>query len=323
MISVIVPVYNTKKYLRKCVDSILAQTYTNFELLLIDDGSTDGSSQICDEYALTDNRVRTIQEKNSGSAAARNRGIDNCIGEFIMFVDSDDWLEHDAIQCLTKKQIETNADIVSGNAIAHYPDNEILMTEPQYADKDAMMRHMVKLTIDHVFWKRIIRRSLFTDNDIHCVEGINIGEDHHTLPRLIYYARNCVALNKVVYHYNCMNQDSYMRNQSDEMILKRFHWDLASIDILLDFFKDKDELSVVQLNDSRAHCLFDAATSQYLKGNSTRYNEVMKMLFSMGNEALTSVHIKGCWQQFVYKTYMRFYIYNKIKMFLSDVSQRF
>ena len=89
-ISVIVPVYNTEKYLHRCIDSILAQTFTDFELLLIDDGSTDNSGTICDEYATKDSRVRVFHKKNGGVSSARNLGVDNAKGEWVTFVDSDD-----------------------------------------------------------------------------------------------------------------------------------------------------------------------------------------------------------------------------------------
>ena len=92
-ITVIVPVYNTEKYLRRCVDSILAQTFTDFELLLIDDGSTDGSGAICDEYAKKDSRVRVFHKEIGGVSSARNLGLDKAYGEWISFVDSDDWID--------------------------------------------------------------------------------------------------------------------------------------------------------------------------------------------------------------------------------------
>ena len=91
-ISVIVPVYNTEKYLHRCVDSILAQTFTDFELLLIDDGSTDSSGAICDEYAQKDSRVRVFHKENGGASSARNLGLDNATGEWITFCDSDDFV---------------------------------------------------------------------------------------------------------------------------------------------------------------------------------------------------------------------------------------
>lgn len=92
-ISVIVPVYNVEKYLHRCIDSILAQTFTDFELLLIDDGSTDGSGAICDEYATKDNRVRVFHKENGGVSSARNLGLDNMRGGYLTFVDSDDWVD--------------------------------------------------------------------------------------------------------------------------------------------------------------------------------------------------------------------------------------
>lgn len=92
-ISVIVPVYNTEKYLHRCIDSILAQTFTDFELLLIDDGSKDNSGTICDEYAAKDSRVRVFHKENGGVSSARNLGLDNAKGEWISFVDSDDYTD--------------------------------------------------------------------------------------------------------------------------------------------------------------------------------------------------------------------------------------
>lgn len=96
-ISIIVPVYNVEKYLRKCIDSILNQTFKDFELILIDDGSTDESGKICDEYNLKDNRIKVIHKENGGLSSARNAGLDIAQGEYIGFVDSDDWIESDQI----------------------------------------------------------------------------------------------------------------------------------------------------------------------------------------------------------------------------------
>lgn len=106
LISVIVPVYNTEKYLDKCMQSILGQTYGNLEIILIDDGSTDGSSEKCDSYAKVDSRVRVIHKKNGGQSSARNVGLDICKGKYISFVDSDDWIEPDMYSFLYK-QLET------------------------------------------------------------------------------------------------------------------------------------------------------------------------------------------------------------------------
>ena len=93
LVSIIVPVYNVEQYLRRCIESILSQTYHNFELILVDDGSTDSSGAICDEYALADERIHVIHKPNGGVSSARNAGIDTAKGEYILFVDSDDRVE--------------------------------------------------------------------------------------------------------------------------------------------------------------------------------------------------------------------------------------
>lgn len=110
-ITVIIPVYNVEKYLRKCVDSVLAQTYTNLEVILIDDGSPDNCPAICDEYAAKDERVKVIHQQNAGVSAARNAGLDAATGDYIGFVDSDDWIEPDMYETLFKMTVENCVDI--------------------------------------------------------------------------------------------------------------------------------------------------------------------------------------------------------------------
>ncbi len=112
MLSVIVPIYNTEKYLRKCLDSIRQQTYTDLEVLLIDDGSTDSSSLICDEYCIIDSRFKCYHIKNGGQGKARNYGLDKCKGEWIAFVDSDDWIKRDMYESMMSSAILYTADIV-------------------------------------------------------------------------------------------------------------------------------------------------------------------------------------------------------------------
>ena len=100
MVSVIVPVYNIEPYLRKCLDSVLGQTYRNLEILVIDDGSTDASGTICDEYKSSDSRIRVLHQINKGLSEARNSGIDIATGDYILFVDGDDWIESNTVECL-------------------------------------------------------------------------------------------------------------------------------------------------------------------------------------------------------------------------------
>ena len=112
LISVIVPVYKVEQYLDECVQSIINQTYKNLEIILVDDGSPDRCPEMCDEYARQDSRIKVIHKKN---ASARNAGIDFSHGEWIYFIDSDDWIELNCIELLLKKAIETGVELVEGN----------------------------------------------------------------------------------------------------------------------------------------------------------------------------------------------------------------
>ena len=113
MISIIIPVYNAAKYLHGCIDTVLAQDYKDWELLLVDDASSDDSADICEEYSRKDKRIKTIRAVHGGAAAARNRGIEEAGGEYICFVDSDDTIEPDYLSYMYKAAVEHDADIVS------------------------------------------------------------------------------------------------------------------------------------------------------------------------------------------------------------------
>lgn len=120
MVSVVVPVYNVEKYLRECVESVLGQTYGDFELILVDDGSTDSSGELCDQYALKDDRITVIHQENGGLSVARNTGMDASQGEYIYFLDSDDYIRKDALEKLVARAKETDADITYFDAEVFY-----------------------------------------------------------------------------------------------------------------------------------------------------------------------------------------------------------
>ena len=123
-VSIIVPVYQVEKYLRQCIDSILAQTFTNFELILVDDGSKDGSGKICDEYAEKDERINVIHQKNSGAAAARNNGMNKMTGKYFTFIDGDDYIAPNMVECLYKNIQNENVDISACNYRYFFKDDE-------------------------------------------------------------------------------------------------------------------------------------------------------------------------------------------------------
>lgn len=117
LISVIIPVYNVEKYLRQCLESVIGQTYINLEIILVDDGSTDGSSKICDDFAAIDDRIVVIHQYNAGLSSARNAGLDIMKGDYVSFVDSDDWIEKDMFAILLSSLEDEKADIAISRII--------------------------------------------------------------------------------------------------------------------------------------------------------------------------------------------------------------
>lgn len=156
VISIIIPVYNVEKYLCRCVDSVLVQTFTDFEVLLIDDGSTDNSGKICDEYARQDNRVKVFHKENGGVSSARNLGLDNATGQWVLFVDSDDWISADLCQDILYMLEVNKADMVCWN---YFIDTEvsskpysIINDELHIVKGEENIVNLIRAVVDSRYW---------------------------------------------------------------------------------------------------------------------------------------------------------------------------
>ncbi|MBQ7670538.1 MAG: glycosyltransferase family 2 protein [Clostridia bacterium] len=174
LVSVVIPVYNVCNYLSQCLGSVIGQTYRNMEIIIIDDGSTDGSSGICDEFASRDPRIRVIHTENRGVAAARNLGIDSVRGSYVSFVDSDDWIEPDTVDTLVKTALEYKADIVAAGMRTEYIGMTVGANK-----KDDLIRIYRGEDILPAFASTIIG-NLIT-NKLHladCFKGIRFPEGH-------------------------------------------------------------------------------------------------------------------------------------------------
>ena len=278
-VSILVPIYGVEQYIERCARSLFEQTYVHLEYVFVNDCSPDRSieilKEIMEDYPERKDAIRIVNhEKNRGLAAVRNTALKFATGEFVSHVDSDDWLENDAIENLVRVQQETGADIVSGNAIAHYSDRITSLTEPEYINKNEMIRQTIQLTLDHVIWRRLIRTSLYRDNNIAAVEGVNIGEDHYTLPRLVYYSKSFARCDKVVYHYNCLNSSSYMQSFRNGFNLRRYRNDRDSIGILIDFFSKQNELGYVnELNAIKTKYIYKSFFPAIKAGDRSVYEE--------------------------------------------------
>lgn len=199
MISVIVPVYNVEQYLQRCLDSIVGQACADLEILLIDDGSTDGSGQICDEYAAKDDRIRVFHTENGGVSAARNLGLDEAKGEWIGFVDSDDWIEADMYECLLKRAEETGADVVECGIYLDYPNNTIEDTRAQFgATGTEAIRLLLKDKLVNMVWNKLYKNICFSS--IRFPVG-RAYEDIAVTYRVFAVAYKVCTLKECKYHY--------------------------------------------------------------------------------------------------------------------------
>lgn len=201
-VTVTVPVYNTSRYLQKCLDSLAAQTLKEIEVILVDDGSTDNSGEICDQYARQYSNFKVIHKSNGGLSTARQAGLEAATGEYIIVCDSDDWVEPDMYERLYRAAKESGADIAMCGYFAEYPDGRSVPTQCWFKSLD-WEGHMKELfgTNYKVSWIRMVRRALFIDNNITYEPGINMGEDWLILYKLMLTKPRLTQIDAKLYHY--------------------------------------------------------------------------------------------------------------------------
>lgn len=201
-ISIIIPVYNAGKYLRQCLDSIIAQTFTDWECILVDDGSTDDSGSICDEYVQKDKRFRVIHKPNGGVSDARQAGLDAAKGEFIIHADPDDWVEPKMLEELLFKAKDENADMVICDMIwEHGPYTELHAERPTSLDNEIILCDLFEGKIHGSCCNKLVRRDLFRQYDISFPKGIQLREDLYVIASLLVHPIKVSYLNKAFYHY--------------------------------------------------------------------------------------------------------------------------
>ncbi len=204
-VSVIIPVYNGEKYLDNCIKSVANQTYKNLEIIVIDDGSTDRTVDICEEWKEKDHRVRVLHKPNGGRGSARNAGLAMATGEYIHFVDADDWIEEDAIESLYKALIKNNSDIVVGNMTSYIEDTrmyDFFIDNHDYYEKDYTPQEWFKEEYEPdkmfrqlfvVAWAKLYRRKLF--KDIWYTEKDHLTEDDPTTWKIYLLANKITYIN--------------------------------------------------------------------------------------------------------------------------------
>lgn len=300
MISIIIPVYNVSQYLNECIQSVINQSYQNFECILIDDGSSDGSEIICDQWTQHDNRIRVIHQPNQGVSKARNKGIAEAQGEYIAFIDSDDWIDSNYLNTLLRPIEESNVDLVVCGLQQHY-SNE---TFKNYSYKTGIIhieRQDTKAFTDinkkFLLFGPVIKlykRTIIQTHNIHFPPEYTYGEDLLFNYNYLEYVKAIYIIDQCLYHYRIIGNGTL----SSIKRINQFEIDYAQWNILKDFFYRKNlwnDYSTSYLYHRLWWCMYDTILSfpERLKGKSIKYKiQYIKQIVSIAEVKQLPQYIK-------------------------------
>ena len=280
-ISIIIPVYNVEKYLERCLDSVLNQSYKNLEIILINDGSTDNSLDICLKYAKKDNRIKLINQNNSGISEVRNKGLEAAKGEYIAFVDSDDVIDKDMFKTLYNNLLKYDSDISSCNyKIFH---NKINFDKEEYYNKIFSKEESLKDIISNgvltnFLWNKLFKKELF--NNIKFPKNM-IYEDMYVMPKIIEKTTKIVYTNQILYGY-FQRENSYVnsfdedKNKNYFLVINNVYNDLKKYNFLDKELKNYKVFSIYSafLQAAKSNALY----SDFMKEKHKEYKKEFKYL---------------------------------------------
>ncbi len=326
--SIIVPIYKIEQYLGQCIDSVLAQTFEDFELILVDDGSPDRCPIICDEYAQKDRRITVIHKANGGLVEARKTGVDAAIGKYIICLDGDDWLEPTYLLDFADIITRFEPDIICCGYYKAYPENKIecrLAVETGAYDKKKIEKDVYPYLIEDargkyfppMIWAKAYKRELYKQQQQ--VSGfVSVGEDHACTKPCIFHANSMYMLESCLYNYR-QNPDSMTKKP------KAFSWD-GPISIGKHFEKQID-MSLYDFQEqvyrNVVHNLFNVAVSQFNRMESYKNikRDIIKHIADPYYEsAIHSCKYKNNWKGTLakytlqYKQVWIMYFYNRINL---------
>ena len=244
-VSIIAPVYNMEKYIHQFLDSVIKQTYKNIEIILVDDGSKDGSGEILDDYAQKDERIKVIHKQNAGVSMARNDGISIATGDYFYIVDSDDWLEKNAVELLMKRVVETGADvIIADNFISFESGRETIAKkfDNEFTSHDKEMIVTLQKTVlfsgyapyhkasqefeISAMWDKLVKKSVITNNNLKFDPGMHgIFDDGVFNIAVLEHASSVSYINKPVYHFRQVSSSISHRFYKDRLERNRLEFE--------------------------------------------------------------------------------------------------
>lgn len=278
LLTVVIPVYNIEKHLKRCVESVLAQEWHNYDILLVDDGSTDSSPQICDDYAKVYDFISVIHKKNGGLSAARNTGISNAEGEYVYFPDPDDWIEPNTFSELSDVIEELTYDIISFNREFVTSEEDKLISAKsriqKLSGKQALLEMLKQSDVTGFANDKIYRKKLFLDNDIEFPVG-KYYEDLGTNYKLFLKATKVYVTNQKYYHYLITNPDSITQSWNEQKLqdMFGFYREIYYSPLIREKF---EELEIEILQAFYINGLIHILSSLYKSNISAQYSDIEK-----------------------------------------------
>jgi glycosyltransferase involved in cell wall biosynthesis len=261
-ISIIVPVYNAEKYLHRCLSSIVMQTFSDLELILVDDASTDNSPAICDKYSQNDSRIIVIHNKeNHGCPQSRKIGLNRARGDFVLYIDSDDWIENAMLEKLYNKTQADNLDFVFCDYFSDNTPEKIAFPCP---DRDSLLNQLLELKFTHNVWNKLIKREIYEKIEFPTASW---AEDKAITIQTVYYAQKIGHLEEPLYHY-CINKGSMAHNKDLEykIINERYeNWKL-----ILSFLSQKYGENTIQFESALSNYTYKYVQLPFLKYKKIR-----------------------------------------------------
>ena len=277
-ISIILPIYNTEQYLQRCIDSILAQTFTDFELLLVNDGSTDSSGDICNEYAQKDNRIRVFHKKNGGVSSARNEGLKHITGEWVTFCDSDDWVEENWLEIFITNSQKVQLVVQSLNIIGgDFVTNHSTSFE---ADIYKGIRILYQSFMPGGLCNKMLKSDIVRQNKIFFNEQLKFREDEEFLLRLYPYVKRMRKLAEAGYNYVVPQYDIKYREEVFYQFVKIY---ITLKDKFYDGFTEVKEVYVKDLTYS----LLDS----YQKNEKDRFGKLVLYQRNVGKDVIGNINV--------------------------------
>lgn len=253
MVSLVCPVYNAENYLRDCINSVLLQTFTSWELILVNDGSQDNSGQICEEYSLKDSRIKVIHKKNSGASSARNCGIDNSSGMWISFIDADDYIDPDYLEKLTSicedcdMALSGYKRVYSDGSIVKYESINLNCSTPKEIGENLFT--IESLTLLNSQCMKLFNKNIIINNSIRFIEGLSVSEDMIFCFECLKHCTKIISMDYVGYNYRMESTSSLSKQIFDFQI----YWE--SIHIIyklrkecITLFKCVDPLYIIYID---------------------------------------------------------------------------